>query len=228
MTVILFSFHWAAQYSTAERWRSVQACRCPLHSLTLRPATAPHPALTLTPLPISTFSLFIYCVEDLKPQIDLWDWFGNTLLPPPSFPSPPLPFPPLRLSLKRLLINPATSSVSCGEKKKKKKRVKWKDGGREGEGEWWGKRGKQNRDGRPLLSRRKSYVIHLITEALFDWGSKLFLERGNKYRYREGERKRGTEERKRKTMKRGWQVGNNWPFAKPVIAAMPVELSILA
>lgn len=120
MTVILFSFHWAAQYSTAERWRSVQACRCPLHSLTLRPATAPHPALTLTPLPISTFSLFIYCVEDLKPQIDLWDWFGNTLLPPPSFPSPPLPFPPLRLSLKRLLINPATSSVSCGEKKKRK------------------------------------------------------------------------------------------------------------
>lgn len=114
--------------------RSVQACRCPLHSLTLRPATAPRPALTLSPLPISTFSLFIYCVEDLKPQIDLWDWFGNTLLPPPSFPSPPLPFPPLRLFLKRLLINPATSSVSCGaKKKKKKKRVKWKDGGRDRE-----------------------------------------------------------------------------------------------
>lgn len=133
MTVILFSFHWAAQYSTAERWRSVQACRCPLHSLTLRPATAPHPALTLTPLPISTFSLFIYCVEDLKPQIDLWDWFGNTLLPPPSFPSPPLPFPPLRLSLKRLLINPATSSVSCGGKKKKSESNGRTEGGRERE-----------------------------------------------------------------------------------------------
>lgn len=28
-------------------------------------------------------------------------------------------------------------------------------------------------------------------------------------------------------MKREWQVGNNWPFAKPVIVATPAELAIL-
>ena len=94
--------------------------------------------------------------------------------------------------------------MSCGGKKKKEKRGKWKDGGREGERESDEGKGENKTEmGGLYYPGVKRYVIHLITEALFDWGSKLFLKRGNKYRYRGGERKRGTEERKRKTMKRG-------------------------
>lgn len=131
------------------------------------------------PHPVSTFSLFIYYVEDLQLQIDLWDWFGNTLLPPIRF--PPLP----RLSLKRLLINAATSSVSC--------RAKWgvipKDGGWErarergrekesNEGKW-----KTKEKWEASIIQAESYVIHLIRKALLievedERGRKVFFGRG--------------------------------------------------
>lgn len=92
-------------------WRA--GCRRPLQLPSVPPPSPTFPS----PHPVPAFSLFIYCIEDLRPQIDLWDWFG----PPPPFLASTPPSPYLGLSLKRLLINPPTSSVSQREKRWVKK-----------------------------------------------------------------------------------------------------------
>lgn len=73
--------NWAAQYTTAEQQRSV-GVQMPSAQLNIVSCYC-FPLLSL--IFISTFSLFIYCLEDLTPQINSWDWFGNSLLPPHHF-----------------------------------------------------------------------------------------------------------------------------------------------
>lgn len=132
MTVILIPVEtdWAEQHNTAEQRRSVPACGCPLQ-LNSVSCLCPHPPLSLSLYhPASTFSLFIYCVEDLKLQIDLWDWFA-TPAPLSSF------FLSLCLCLKRLLINPATSSVTRKGKSELNRRTDGESNGGGGAKERW-------------------------------------------------------------------------------------------
>lgn len=71
---------WAAQYATAERQHSVQACRCPLHSLT--PCPAPAPPLPASPSPRLHF-LLVYL---LCRRSQASNWLAGLIWqhPPPS------------------------------------------------------------------------------------------------------------------------------------------------
>lgn len=98
-----------------------------LCSLALRPAIAsPSPSHACLPFLL----VYLLCWRSQLPQIDLWDWFG-----PPPDPLPLLlPMPSLCLFLRRLLINPPPSSVSCRGKEvsgseKDRKEEKSKKGG---------------------------------------------------------------------------------------------------
>lgn len=129
----------------------------------------------------SSFSLFIYCVEDLNPP----NWLAGLIWPTSSSLSFFLCPPSVFSSEDFWLIQPATSSVSCkGEK--------------DSVTEDW-KRVKE--DGVKSQIRRKGwdasiiqawgYAVHLIRERHFwitdEKGGKLFPERGSRYLYVEWE-----------------------------------------
>lgn len=177
MTIIPFIFQWrpTALHSAPQCRRSARSCGCPLQ---LSSASCQHLPLPLSPPPLSP-CLFIVLKISTPPN-----WLAGLIWPTSSS----LSFflcPPSVFFLRRLLINPATSSVSCkGEKDsitEDRKRVK--------------------EDGVKSQIRRKGwdasiiqawgYAVHLIRERHFwiadEKGGKLFPERGNIYLYVEWE-----------------------------------------
>lgn len=149
---------------------------CRLQTSSAASLCTPPPTNRPLPHPVPAFSLFIYCIEDLRPQIDLWDWFG----PPPPFLASTPPSPCLGLSLKRLLINPPTSSVSHREKRwvKKKDRQTQRDGERERESG----SGRECDEGK-RKNRGEMGCLYYPSVKLcdpFDKGSHFQIERGSK------------------------------------------------
>ncbi len=122
--------NWAAQCNTAERQHSVQACRCPLHSLTPCPATAP-------PLLSPSSCLHFLLVYLLCRRSQASNWLVGLIWqhppPSPSFPSPPLLFP--------LSVSPSKDFWLIQRPPRRVAEEKSESNGRtERERERWGKR----------------------------------------------------------------------------------------
>lgn len=113
------------------------------------------------------------------------------------------------------------------------RRVRESEREREREREQWGKM-ENKREMGGLYYPGGKLCDPFDKKSSFDWGwgwerkKSLFWEgkiKRHRCREREWEREGW---RKQKTLKRGWEVGSNWPYTKPITVAVPVRLSIPA